>query len=188
MQKRIVAFSSTPRKEGNSDILVDHVLKGAGELGAETEKIRLHDLAIRPCTACGVCQKSVETPCVIKDDMASLVEKIRQADGLLMASPIYFCSVNGQMKVFLDRLYALFGGGGFDTLRGKRAALVFTYGDKDPLSSGVMNALRLFQDAFYALGVQMTGWVQVSCLDAGEVRRNHHALEEARLLGRKLME
>lgn len=186
MAKHIVAFSSTPRRRGNSDILADRILAGAAEAGASVEKVRLHGLQIQPCTACGKCQKSVDEPCVIPDDMAPLLEKVRGADAMVFASPIYFFTVNAQMKAFLDRMYALFGEGKFDALQGKRAALAFAYGDPDPLASGVANALGVFQGACAFLGVELTGWVHAACLDAGEVEQNQAALDAATALGRKL--
>ena len=183
---KIVAFSSTPRSKGNSDILADEILKGAVELGAETEKVRLHGLEIQPCSACNACQKCAEAPCIIKDDMQCLLNKMRSADAFVFASPIYFCSVNAQMKLFLDRWYSLFKEGNTDAVRGKRMALAFTYGDKDPFTSGTVNALRMFQDAGFALGIDLVGWVHASCLEAGEVLDNPGTLQAARMLGQKL--
>ena len=186
MSATIVAFSSTPRRRGNSDILTDHILEGAAAAGASVEMVRLHDLTIRPCTACMACQKAAEDPCVLDDDMGPLIEKVRAADGLVFASPIYFFTVNAQMKTFLDRCHALFGAGTFDTLRGKRVALAFTYGDPDPLASGVANALGVFQGAGAFLGMDLVGWVHASCSKQGEIEQNQRVLDAARQLGRKL--
>lgn len=186
MATRIVALSATPRKRGNSDILTDFAVTGAAQAGAEVQKVRLAELTIRPCTACNACQSAVETPCVQQDDMLPLLDRIREADAFLLASPIYFCAVNAQMKAFLDRWLALFGNGRFDTLRGRRAGLIFTYGDSDPFRGGTVNALRMFQDAFYALGVELTGWVHAPCMDEGEIEENESAIAAARELGRRV--
>ena len=186
MAKTITAFTATPRKNGNSEILVDHILAGATQAGASAEKVRLHDLSVRPCTACEACQVSVAEPCIIEDDMASLLDKVRQADGLVLASPIYFFTVNAQMKAFLDRCYALFGGGTFDEFRGKSLAVALTYGDPDPLMSGANHALGMFLDAARFLGMGLAGCVHASCLKAGEVQSNRKALADAEALGRKL--
>ncbi len=183
---KTIAFYSSPRPKGNSAILAEAILKGAAEAGAETEKVRLHGLKIQPCRACNACQRSIEAFCVIKDDMHLLLDKLRLADAFVLASPIYFCSVNAQMKLFLDRWYALFGEGRADTLRGKRMALAFTYGDKDIFTSGTINALRMFQDAAFALGIELVGWVHASCLKAGEVSDNPAVIQSARMLGQKL--
>ena len=118
--------------------------------------------------------------------MASLLDKVRQADGLVLASPIYFFTVNAQMKAFLDRCYALFGGGTFDEFRGKSLAVALTYGDPDPLMSGANHALGMFLDAARFLGMDLAGCVHASCLKAGEVQSNRKALADAEALGRKL--
>jgi len=118
--------------------------------------------------------------------MQSLLDKLRSADALVLASPIYFCSVNAQMKLFLDRWIALFEEGKADTLRGKRMALAFAYGDKDIFTSGTINALRMFQDAAFALGIELVGWVHASCSKAGEIANNPDVLQAAGMLGHKL--
>ena len=182
----IVAFSASPRKRSNSEILADRILASAKQSGASVEKVRLCELSISPCNACGACLKSVEAPCVIDDDMAPLLEKIRSADGLVFASPIYFLSVNAQMKVFLDRMQALFSDGPPDAIRGKRAAVALTYGNPDPLASGAGVALRMFQEAFAFLSVELTGWVHASCNKPGEIETNTDVLEAAMALGKKL--
>jgi len=186
MSLSIAAFSSSPRSRANSDILTDRLLEGAQANGASVVKTRLHGLAIKPCTACSACQPTIETPCVIKDDMAELVEQVRAADGLVLASPIYFLTINAQMKLFLDRLYAVFGGGNFDALQGKRMGLVLTYGAEDPFESGAINALRMFQDAATSLKMDLTGCVHAACLDPGEIESNSAALDAAFALGKKL--
>jgi multimeric flavodoxin WrbA len=185
MSSLVVAFSSSPRRRSNSDTLADHILRGAVGQGATAEKVRLHGLNLRPCQGCDACQASVEAPCVIADDMAGLLAHVRRADALVLASPIYFATVNAQMKLFLDRLYALFGGGTFDVLRGKRLALAFTYAG-DPFESGTINALRMFQDAAFGLGLTLVGWVHARCLAPGEIEADRPALDAAVALGAKL--
>ena len=186
MGTRILAVSATPRKRGNSDILTDFAVAGAAQAGADVQKVRLAEMDIRPCTACNACQHTIEAPCVQQDDMLPLLDRTRETDAFLLASPIYFCAVNAQMKAYLDRWIALFGCGRFDTLRGRRAGLILTYGDSDPLRGGAVNALRMFQDAFYALGVKLTGWVHAPCMDEGEIEENEDATAAARELGKHL--
>lgn len=186
MSLKLAAFSSSPRSRANSDILTDRLLAGAEGSGASVTKTRLHGQAIKPCTACCACQSAVEAPCVIRDDMAELIEQIRAADALVFASPIYFATVNAQMKLFLDRLFAVFGGGDFTALKGKRMGLIFTYGADDPFESGAINALRMFQDAAAALKTELMGCVHAACLDPGAVENNPAALEAAFALGKKL--
>lgn len=99
---KVLAISSSPRKNGNSDVLCDRFLKGAAEAGHDTEKIRLAEKKITPCLACDCCLQDTHT-CAIKDDMASLQQKMTEADAIVLASPVYFYSVCSQMKIFIDR-------------------------------------------------------------------------------------
>jgi multimeric flavodoxin WrbA len=185
MGNRILAFSASPRKGGNSDILLDRVIQGAASPDCDIEKIYLDDLSIRPCIACESCLKSIDTPCVIDDDMAPLIDKIKVADGIIFASPIYFCSVNAQMKLLLDRMTAVFDTN-YDTLKGKKVVLVFTCAQEDPAKSGVRNAIQMFKDAFIQLEVDITGILDVPCYEKGIVAENEQALNTAFVLGRDL--
>lgn len=105
MSKRILILSGSPRRSGNSDLLCDEFLRGARETGHTVEKVRVADLHIAPCSACYYC-KSHEGACVHKDDMQELLEKIIQADVLVLASPVYFYSINSQLKAVIDRTVA----------------------------------------------------------------------------------
>ena len=93
---KVLAISSSPRKGGNSDVLYDAFLKGAAESGHETRKIRLAEKKIAPCMACYGCAKS--HICVRKDDMAEILEALKAADVIVLASPVYFYPVCAQMK------------------------------------------------------------------------------------------
>ena len=100
--KNILILSSSPRKNGNSDILCEQFIKGAKESGHNTEKIYISDMKINYCTGCGVCNTTSE--CVQKDGMEKIYEKMLKADVIVFATPVYFYSMCGQMKVFIDRL------------------------------------------------------------------------------------
>ena len=186
MAKKIVAFSSSPRKKSNSDILCDRILTGATQTGAVVEKIMLNGLSIHPCIACEACQKSITEPCIYDDEMGPLIDKTRDADALVFASPIYFFTVNAQMKVFMDRLLALFGEGKFDALTGKKAAVALAYGAEEPLESGVTCAYDMYQKGLGFLGVEFVGCVHAGGHEPGSVEQNPKALEAATKLGQKL--
>lgn len=183
--KKILVVSSTPRSNGNSDILASRIAEAAAAAGAQVELVRLRDLDIAPCTGCDACQGSAEDVCVQDDDMAALRPKLLEADALVLASPIYFFTVCAQMKTFMDRTYAL-GGGDWTALAGKDLALVFTYGDSNPLHAGVANAYGTFQDACRFLGMKMFDTLPVSCGAEGEVLENAEALAAAEDMGRRL--
>lgn len=97
----VLAISASPRKNGNSDVLCDQFLKGAGENGANVSKIRLAEKNISPCVACDACAKT--GACVKKDDMAEIQQAIIDADVLVLASPVYFYCMDAQMKMMIDR-------------------------------------------------------------------------------------
>jgi len=100
---KILAIHGSPRTlRSTTRQLAQFVLDGAAETGAETEMIDLCDLRITPCTACEGC--SFNGICVFEDDMPALVERMKEADGIVFASPVYIDNVSGQMKIFFDRL------------------------------------------------------------------------------------
>lgn len=101
MSKKILAIEGSPRKGGNSDLLCDAFLKGASDSGNETEKIYIQDLNLQPCMACYGCRGTEK--CVQKDGMPQVLEKMMAADVIFLATPVYFYSLSGQMKVFIDR-------------------------------------------------------------------------------------
>lgn len=94
----------SPRKNGNSEILAQHVAKGMEEGGGTVEYIRLAGLTLSPCQGCGGCEKTGE--CVIKDDMGAIYERADAADRILVASPVYFYALTAQTKAFIDRFQA----------------------------------------------------------------------------------
>ncbi len=99
--KNILIISASPRKGGNSDILCDRFAEGAGEKGHKVEKVFLASKNIGYCLGCGGCNSS--NKCVQKDDMAEILDKMVKADVIVLATPVYFYSMDGQLKTFIDR-------------------------------------------------------------------------------------
>lgn len=106
MSKKVLVISTSPRKNGNSNILANQFVKGARENGHEVEKISLINKQIGFCKGCLVCQN--DKPCVIKDDANEIVQKMNEANVIVFATPIYFYEMCGQMKTLLDRTNPLF--------------------------------------------------------------------------------
>mgnify|MGYP001553492840 CR=1 FL=1 len=98
---RILAISSSPRKNGNSETLLKQSLAAAEPSCAQVELVCLRDLCINPCLGCSKCYE--RDKCVINDDFQSLFEKAVSADHLLFSTPVYFMSVSAQAKLFIDR-------------------------------------------------------------------------------------
>lgn len=105
MCKKVLILSGSPRKGGNSDILCDEFMRGALESGNEVEKIRIAEKKVAPCSACYYCRDHSGV-CARKDDMADILQKIIDADVLVLASPVYFYSINAQLKSVIDRTVA----------------------------------------------------------------------------------
>lgn len=105
MSKKVLILSGSPRKSGNSDLLCDEFMRGAVENGNEVEKIRVAEKKIGYCRACYYCRQS-NGVCAIKDDMAEVLQKMIDADVIVLASPIYFYSIDAQLKAFIDRTVA----------------------------------------------------------------------------------
>ena len=184
-KKRVMIVVGSPRKSGNSSILASRVAAGAKAGGALVETFFLQDLNIKPCSACDACRQRADIDCVIKDDMHKLYPKLRSADAIVVASPIYWFTVSAQTKLFMDRWYALGGDEGYE-LTGKRFGVVLTYADADPFVSGAVNAMRTFQDALRFIGAEIVGMVYGSAWKAGEIRKNGGVMKEAYQLGKKL--
>ncbi len=98
---RAIAIVGSPRKNGNTEILAKHTLKAIGEEGLDTELIRLSGLDIKPCTACMVCK--IEERCPIDDDLWPIYIRMKEADAIILASPVYFGSATAQIKALMDR-------------------------------------------------------------------------------------
>ena len=97
----VIGIVGSPRRGGNTELVVKNALEAAEKAGAETDIIRLAEKKVEPCTACGACSKTGE--CIIKDDFMEVFDKMAEADGLLFASPSYFESMSPQMKALIDR-------------------------------------------------------------------------------------
>lgn len=104
--KKVLILSGSPRKGGNSDLLCDEFMRGALENGNEVEKIRVADKKVSPCRACYYCRKS-GGKCVIADDMGEILRKMIDANVIVLASPVYFYSIDAQLKAVIDRTVAL---------------------------------------------------------------------------------
>ena len=103
--KKVLILSGSPRKGGNSDILCDRFAQGAREAGNQVEKIRVADKKIGYCHACYYCREHAGE-CAIKDDMAEILQKMIDADVIVLASPVYFYSIDAQLKAVIDRTVA----------------------------------------------------------------------------------
>lgn len=152
------------------------MLEGAAEAGAETEMIDLCDVRVTPCTACDAC--SFNGICVNDDDVPIIVERMKEADGIVFASPVYIDNVSGQMKIFFDRLADAIH---YQVLAGKYGCSVAS-----THTSGGDEVVAYQNHVLNYLGVITVGGISIAT--AGNAETIDAAEPSARALGKKLAE
>jgi multimeric flavodoxin WrbA len=186
MARKVVAFIGSPRKGGNTDVLISEMLSAADQNGAETEKVFLSDLDIKPCRACEACRKQTPTRCVMTgDDFDEVAEKMKAADALIFGTPVYWFSLTAQFKLFMDRWSGFLDKDYNSLLKDKSAAVVVCCGDTNtkPMTDPL---LRIFRETFEALGLDLVGCITTSAHLKGEVAKNKDAMQKAADVGQKL--
>jgi multimeric flavodoxin WrbA len=139
--KKVLILSGSPRKGGNSDVLCDAFLKGASESGNLVEKIRVAEKKVHPCTGCYVC-KQTGGKCVYRDDMGEILQKIIDADVIVLASPVYFYSVCAQLKTVINRTVAR-----WREIKEKQFYFIVTAAeDEEQTTETTLDCLRGFMD------------------------------------------
>lgn len=169
MKKKVFIVSSTPRKNGNSDILADEFARGACDAGHTVTKVNIRDLSLKFCIGCMSCHRSGK--CVLNDEMNGLYEKVRSADTLVFATPVYYYAVCGQLKTFLDRLNPLYGRDNAF----KEVYLLATAADgAQSAMDGAVKDIQGWIDCFD--GVKLKGVLRgVGLTDAGEAESSAYA-------------
>jgi multimeric flavodoxin WrbA len=174
---KILAIHGSPRTvRSNTRRLAQFILEGAAEAGAVTEMIDLCDLRVTPCTACEGC--SFSGICVFDDDVPLIIERMKEADGIVFASPVYIDNISGQMKVFVDRLADAIH---YQILAGKYGCSVAT-----THTSGGEEIVAYQNHVLNYLAVVSVGGISAATggdMDAVDAREG-----EARALGKKLAE
>ncbi|MCL6584443.1 MAG: flavodoxin family protein [bacterium] len=187
--RSIIALCGSPRVGGNTDLLVDACLQGAREAGLGGEKFQLNQLQIRPCQECGGCLKSGQ--CVIGDDMPKIYSYLRQARGLILASPIFFGSLTAQTKALIDRGQCCW------VAKYLLKTPFFPQEAKIPgvfLCVGGMNRYQFFQNAqqivkvwFTIMNIRYLSELFYPGIDQkGQIKRHPLAIQQAMRLGRYL--
>lgn len=147
MNKKVLVLAGSPRKGGNSDILCGELMRGAQESGNTAEKVYLQDLNVAPCRACYGCRGTKE--CVQKDSMAGLLQKMIDADVIVLATPVYFYSMDGQMKTVIDRTLPR-----YTEIKNKTFFLIVTAAAGARAMERAVDSLRGFTDCLPGAKVQ----------------------------------
>ena len=186
---KVLGIMGSPRRQSNTEILLDKALEGAREAGAEVEKVLVSKLKISPCLEIYACRK--DGNCAINDDMQSLYKKLLEADHVILASPMFFYGVTSQAKAVIDRCQALWVrkhvlGMGKEDRRERRGLFI---------SVGATRGTKLFEGAvltvkyfFDAIGVRYSGDSLVRGIDnKAQIKEHPTALEDAFRLGQELV-
>jgi multimeric flavodoxin WrbA len=175
---RVLGIVGSPRRSGNTEILVDEVLTGASEAGAQTEKVILSHLDIGPCRACDACKKKGR--CVQQDDLLRLLEQMEQSQVWVLGTPVYYWGPTAQFKAFIDRWY---GAGKIVTFKDKCVILAI------PLGSGsaydARHTVGMLEDILaWQRSELLTTILALGVMARGAVRNHSEMLAEARQAGR----
>jgi multimeric flavodoxin WrbA len=181
---KVIGIATTPRKGGNSQALVEHILAGAKKAGAKTELVRISDLDIKPCLGCGGCKR--QDGCVQKDDFAGLVKKLAAADAVVFGSPLYWGRMNAQAYPFIDRCYSLLKAD-FSTEfpKGKKLAFAMTSGGMGAEAMDPVNGY--VKHVFSFLGFTDGGFIwQNQCYQLHDLEKFPDKIKEAEMIGAAL--
>ena len=185
MSKTAALILSSPRKGSNSNALGRAVAEGLVKAGGRAETIDLSGLDLKPCLACGNCQGNGGR-CSQMDGMQTAYPKLREASILVLATPVYMFNLSAQLKIFLDRCYALLNPEN-NALTGKTLAAAISYGADDLESSGAGNVVKSLQDLGRYTQMTWGGLVHGRGRDRDALAQNEALLKEARALGAKLL-
>lgn len=176
---KILAVSCSPRKKGNTEIMLDEALQGAKADGAEVELYRVSGKNIQPCDGCWSCMK--EGQCHIKDDMQELYEKLLAADGIIFGTPIYFYAMTAQAKTVIDRTMPL--GHPKKNLTNKVGGVIVVGG-----SLGLVDALKDLYFYFVTKRMIPANYVAAYGGAKGDVNKLEKGRQAARDLGRQMVQ
>lgn len=181
---KVVAFSGSPRKNGNTDILVRQILEGAVEKGAETKFFQLNQMNIRPCQADQACKR--HDHCGLKDDMQGVYDEIMSAQAVVIGSPVYMWQMSAQTKIMVDRFYAFLNPDYTSKIKGTPMVLAFAQGNPDE------NLFKPYFEhtakMFGFLGFDVKGMIVGAGLgEKGDAAKYPQLMEKARELGKNLL-
>jgi multimeric flavodoxin WrbA len=178
---KVVAFNGSPRKDGNTFVLISRLLEELGRQGFETEIVQLSDKEIHGCIACFKCFENLDRRCAVKKDpMNDYIEKITKAEGVVLGSPVYFQDVTPEMKALIDRVgfVGLANGRMYTNKVGASLACFRRSGGMSTVES--MNHLFLSNDFIIA------GRVLGMAREKGDMEKDEEGLQTAATLGQRM--
>lgn len=180
---KVFAFNGSPKKEGNTYQAIRIVANELEKEGIETEIIHVGNKLIRGCLACGQCSKTKDEKCIIKDEVNEWIQKMKIADGIIIGSPVYYTSIAGTMKSFLDRAFLVTGVNG-GMLRSKVGASVVAV----RRSGGVTTFDQLNNYLNYSEMIMPTSnyWNVIHGTSPGEALQDEEGVQIMRVLGKNM--
>jgi multimeric flavodoxin WrbA/ActR/RegA family two-component response regulator len=186
---RFLGICGSPRRGGNSELLLDQALKGAEDAGAQVRKLNVTELNISSCKGCGKCHEGPGASCQQQDDMQLVLNELRNCDCLVVSSPLYFSGLPGPMKSFVDRTNPLWAErflfGAQKSSRVRMGKFISTAGQ---VNANFRNSISEIRALFNTIGIEYLGEVLVSGVERkGDVLNREDALREAYEAGRDLV-
>jgi len=178
---KVVAFNGSPRKDGNTTLLINHAFRELKKEGIETELVQLSERDIHGCIACYKCIDNKDQRCAVKDDAANeCIEKMIKAEGIILGSPVYFSDVTPEMKALIDRAgFVHFANGGL--YQNKVAAAVIA-----ARRTGGVHTLDTLSHFFFAMQTVLVGRAIAFGKEQGEVERDEEGIQAAKTLGQRM--
>ena len=188
---KVLGIAGSPRRGGNTDLLLAEVMKGAASRGAEVKTIVLNDLKVTPCQHCDACLETGR--CKVEDDMQMVYRELEDADRIVLASPIQFMGVTAQMKAMIDRCQALWARKYVLKLpplgnRRERKGFFISVGARK-IANLFEPALVMIKTVFRILDITYAGELLFPGIDEkGAIAKHPDALSQAFLAGQELVE
>jgi multimeric flavodoxin WrbA len=182
--KSILGVLGSPRRGGNTDVLVSAILEGAREAGAATSVATLREMTIQECDGCHACWKGMHA-CCRKDDMPDLYRRIAESDILVFGTPVYWYGPTALMKSFIDRFVYFNCPANRPKIKGKSGVVVVPFEDKDPETSDLV--VSFFEKSLAYLEMKLVGTIVVPGVTGrGEVGERKGIIEKCNGLGHEL--
>ena len=181
--QRILGIMGSPRRNGNTHILLSKILEGAEAEGATGDIIFLDDLVIRECNGCHTCWQGKE--CSKDDDMNGIYPRIIESDAIIFGTPVYWYGPTALMKGFIDRFVFFNCSENREKIRGKPVALAIPFEEENPQTASLLEAF--FEKSLGYLEMNLIGAILVPGVTRkGEIKEKEAKLQEAYELGKKL--
>ena len=178
---KVVAFNGSPRKDGNTYVLINRLLSELEREGIETELVQLSEKEIRGCIACFKCHENQDQHCAVKKDAANeYIEKITQAQGIVLGSPVYFQDVTPEMKALIDRA-GFVGLANGKMYRNKVGASIACF-----RRSGGMHTVDAMNHFFLSNEMIIVGRALGVAREKGDVEKDEEGMQIASTLGQRM--